>query len=163
MGFDELEIRGAAQNALDRKLLAYDGEDQGTPSDGDLLKITPSGFIHLRALPHFVEYISSIALYCAIRDGTVARRIAEIWRRAARYPDLGFTRKHDVAGVLANYLVREKSRLDTGNPIFYERCREAENLVRAITHTVNVTQGVVEHIRSRRREGAPAAGQAKRG
>jgi hypothetical protein len=162
MGFEELEIRGAVQSAIECKLLAFEGEDQGTPEDEDLLKITPSGFIHLRALPHFIEYVSSIALYCVIRDGAVNRRIVDIWRRAARFPDLGFPEKHDVAGVLGNYLVREKSRLDAENPIFHERCREAEDLVRAITHTVNVTQRVVERIRTRRREATGGTGQGNR-
>lgn len=126
MGFEELEIRGAVESALEFKMLAYEGEDLGTPEDGDLLKITPSGFIHLRTLPHFIEYISSIALYCVIRDGTVVRRIADVWSRAARFPDLGFTQKHEVCGLISNYLVREKARLDNENPIFRERCREAE-------------------------------------
>jgi hypothetical protein len=151
MGFEELEIRGAVQNALERKLLAYDGEDSNAPADDDLITITPSGFIHLRTLPHFIEYISSVALYCPIRDLPTARRIADIWRRAVRYPDLGFPQKHEVASLLANYLVREKSRLDNQNPLFHERCREAEDLVKVVTHTINVSQRIADLIRDRRR------------
>ena len=155
MGFEELEVRGAAERALEFKMLAYEGDDLGAPEDDDLLKITPSGFIHLRTLPHFIEYLSSIALYCPIRDGNVVHRIANIWNRAARFPDLGFTQKHEVASLISNYLVREKSRLDTNNPIFHERCREAENLVGAFTHTVNSTQTIAESIRTKQRRRTP--------
>jgi hypothetical protein len=79
----------------------------------------------------------------------VARRITELWFRTKSYPDLGFTQKHEVASILADYLVREKARLDAQNPLFRERCREAENLVRAITQAVNSTQRVAAGIRAR--------------
>jgi hypothetical protein len=39
-------------------------------------------------------------------------------------------RKHEVATNLGDYLVREKARLDTINPLFKERSREAEGLER---------------------------------
>src|SRR5690606_4127779 len=62
MGFSEQEIRIRTHELIKFKLLAYDGEDVEQPVDDDLIKITPSGFIHLRSLPQFVEYLSSIAL-----------------------------------------------------------------------------------------------------
>jgi hypothetical protein len=150
MGFEEAELREAVQNLVERKLVAYDGEDTDSPEDKDLIQITPSGFIHLRSLPHFIEYISSVALYCPIGPGTALSRINELWSRTRSYPDLGFTQKHEVASILADYLVREKARLDAQNPLFRERSREAEGLVRAITQTVNSTQRVAATIRARR-------------
>jgi hypothetical protein len=109
---------------------SYDGEDTDDPTDNDLIKITPSGFIHLRSLPHFIEYISSVALYCPIGQGAVVNRINELWLRTRSYPDLGFTQKHEVASILADYLVSERAHLDAQNPFFRERSREAEGLVR---------------------------------
>ena len=149
MGFEEAELRAGVENLVQRKMVAFDGEDTERPDDDDLIKITPSGFIHLRSLPYFVEYISSIALYCPVGDAAVARRITELWSRTRTYQDLGFSQKHEVASIFADYLVREKARLDAQNPLFRERCREAENLVRAITQTVNFTQGIAEGIRAR--------------
>jgi hypothetical protein len=149
MGFEEAELRAAVQNLVLRKMVAYDGEDTDKPKDDDLIKITPSGFIHLRSLPYFIEYISSVALYCPIGQGSVVRRINELWSRTRSYPDLGFTQKHEVAGILADYLVREKARLDTQNPLFRERSREAEGLVRAISQTVNLSQRAAATVRAR--------------
>jgi hypothetical protein len=149
MGFEEAELRAAVQNLVQRKMIAYDGEDTDNPKDDDLIKITPSGFIHLRSLPHFIEYISSAALYCPIGQAAIVSRINELWSRTRSYPDLGFTQKHEVAGILADYLVREKARLDAQNPLFRERSREAEGLVRAITQTVNLSQRAAANIRAR--------------
>ncbi len=76
-------------------MLAYDGEDTEAPADADLIKITPSGFIHLRSLPHFIEYISSIALYLPFEDAAVAKHVAAIWERAYHYGDVAFSFKHE--------------------------------------------------------------------
>src|SRR5262249_45986538 len=150
MGFEEGEIREAAQSALEAKLIAYDGEDSGHLTDSDLIKITPSGFIHLRSLPHFIEYISSVAMHSMLGDTAVARRIADVWSRATRLPDLAFSDKHEVASLFADYMVREKARLDAQNPIFRVRCREAEPLVKNLTHTVNLFQGKADRLRAQR-------------
>jgi hypothetical protein len=138
MGFEESEIRERVHFLISHKLLAYDGEDTEAPGDQDLIKITPSGFIHLRSLPHFIEYMSSVALHAPFGDGAVAKRISEVWDRVSRYSDLNFSYKHEVASMFADYLAREKTRLDAQNPLFKERAREAESIVRAVTHTVNV-------------------------
>ncbi len=149
MGFGEDEVRGKAHELIKYKLLAYDGEDIEPPADGDLIKITPSGFIHLRSLPHFIEYIASIALYMPLDDRAVAKRIADIWDRANRYADLNFSFKHEVAAMVAEYLIRHKNRLDAANPLFKERCREAERLVRSISHVVNLTSNAAANQRAK--------------
>jgi hypothetical protein len=77
-------------------MLAYDGEDTEQPTDSDLIKITPSGFIHLRSLPHFIEYLSLVALHSPFEDQSVAKRIADIWGRCSTFTDLGFLQKHEV-------------------------------------------------------------------
>src|SRR5712691_1757784 len=106
MGFEEAELRSGVQNLVQRKMIAFDGEDTECPGDDDLIKIAPSGFIHLRSLPYFIDYISSVALYCPVGDTAVARRITELWGRTRSYPDLGFSQKHEVASILGDYLVR---------------------------------------------------------
>jgi len=106
MGFSEDEVRDRVQNLITHKLLTYDGEDTERPTDSDLIKITPSGFIHLRSLPQFIEYISSAALHAPIADHSIARRIADIWSLAGKYSDLNFSYKHEVASTFANYLMR---------------------------------------------------------
>jgi hypothetical protein len=35
------ELRAAVQNLVQRKMVAYDGEDTDDPTDNDLIKITP--------------------------------------------------------------------------------------------------------------------------
>lgn len=157
MGFDNEELRATVHRFLRKKLIAYDGEDTERPTDKDLLKITPSGFIHLRTLPHFIEYISSVALHSPIGDSSVGRRIAEVWSRTTRFDDLGFSHKHEVAAIFADYLVREKARLDQQNPLFRERCREAEELVKAVTHAVNLTRTLAANLRTRKRSKPDAA------
>jgi hypothetical protein len=154
MGFEEDEVREQVHNLISHKLLAYDGEDTEVPTDGDLIKITPSGFIHLRSLPHFIEYISSAALHMPFDDHAVARRIAGIWERANRYTDLNFSFKHEVASMTADYLIRHKNRLDAENPLFEERSREAEMVVRAVSHIVNLTATAASRQKSRSLEAA---------
>jgi hypothetical protein len=149
MGFEEEEIRQRAHSLIRHKLLAYDGEDTEQPRDDDLIKITPSGFIHLRSLPHFIEYLASTALHAPFSDQAVARRIGDIWGRTLKYADLSFSYKHEVASMFADYLVRTKAYLDAQNPLFKQRAREAESLVRAITGTVNATASAALRIKER--------------
>jgi hypothetical protein len=137
LGFDEEEVRDRVSDLILYKMLAFDGEDTEKPTDTDLLKITPSGYIHLRALPYFIEYLSSAALHCPFVDHTVARRIGDIWNQASRIRDIAPSQKLQAASLMADYLVREKNRLDARNPLFRERAREAESLVRAVTNVVN--------------------------
>ena len=150
MGFEEDEIYEGVQKLLAWKMLAYDGEDTERPGDRDHIKITPSGFIHLRSLPHFIEYISSVALHSPIGDESVARRIGKIWSGVERYPDLNFTLKYDVCSMLLDYIVREKRRLDVQNPIFMARSREAEDVIRAISQTINNLRGLADRLRVQR-------------
>ena len=133
MGFEEAGVRDSVHRLIKHKMLAYDGEDTEQPTDADLIKIMPSGFIHLRSLPHFIEYLSSVALHSPFGDQSVAKRIADIWGKCNTYTDLAFTQKHEVASELRDYLLREKRRLDAANPLFKERSREAEGLVSAIS------------------------------
>ena len=147
MGFEEAEVRDSVHRLIKHKMLAYDGEDTEQPTDADLIKITPSGFIHLRSLPHFIEYLSSVALHSPFGDQSVAQRIADIWGRCNTYPDLGLTHKHEVASEFRDYLVREKRRLDAANPLFRERSREAEDLVSAISSTVNAVAPIAASLR----------------
>jgi hypothetical protein len=149
MGFEEVEVRDSVHRLVKHKMLAYDGEDNERPTDADLIKITPSGFIHLRSLPHFIEYLSSVALHSPFGDQSVAKRIADIWGRCNTYTDLGFTQKHEVASELRDYLVREKRRLDATNPLFKERSREAEGLVSAISSTVNAAAPIADRLRAK--------------
>jgi hypothetical protein len=137
MGFEEIEMRSCVVNLLNQKMLAYDGEGVGDPSDHDLIKITPSGFIHLRSLPYFIEYISSVALHAPVKDRSVADKIASSWAPATKYQDLTFGRKHEAAKIFSEYLGREKNRLDSANPLFRERSREAERIVVGITQIIN--------------------------
>lgn len=158
MGFGEEEVRAKVHELVKYKMLTYDGEDTEAPVDGDLIKITPSGFIHLRSLPYFIEYIASVALYMPLDDPAVAKRIANIWDRANQYNDLNFSYKHEVATMVVEYLIRHKNRLDAGNPLFKERCREAERLVRGMSNLVNQTSNAAANLRAKN----IAAAKAKR-
>ena len=158
MGFEESEIRDGVAALLKWKMLAFDGEETDSPQDRDRIKITPSGFIHLKAMPYFIEYLSAVSVLCALRDD-VARRIADGWEVAARLPDLDYSHKHQVAEIFADYLVREKSRLDTQNPLFRGRCREAERIIKAATHAINI--GAPQARREREQNKAKAIERKK--
>jgi hypothetical protein len=149
LGFEEEEVRDRVHHLIRHKLLAYDGEDTEQPRDDDLIKITPGGFIHLRSLPHFIEYIASVALHTSLNDPAVARRIGDVWALTATHSDLTFGHKHKVASMFAEYLVRTKNFLDAQNPLFKERAREAETVVKAITSTVNATAPAATAMKNR--------------
>lgn len=163
MGFSEDEIRDRVNALAQQKLLAYDGEETEVPTDKDLIKITPSGIIHLRTLPQLIEYISSCALHMPFSDEAVAGRVALTWEKLRRYRDLSFSFKHDVAGMVADYLVRHKSRMDNENPLFKERSRESETLVRSISYAVNVSMRAAERQRQRLQQGALAKRSGRSG
>jgi hypothetical protein len=150
MGFEDEEVREGLAYLIQKKMLAFDGEETERPKDSDLIKITPSGFIHLKSMPHFVEYISSVAMHCPMRDEAVAQRIAAVWSRTERFPDLDFSHKNSVAEMFGEYLVREKNRIDSENPIFRARARESEEIVKAITATVNAGALTADRIRRSR-------------
>lgn len=156
MGFEEAEVRDSVHRLIKHKMLTYDGEDTEQPTDTDHIKITPSGFIHLRSLPNFIEYLSSVALHSPFGDQSVAKRIADIWGRCNTYPDLAFTQKHQVASELRDYLIREKRRLDAANPLFKERSRETEGVVTAISSIVNAVAPIAERVRAKLAAGAAA-------
>lgn len=59
-------------------------------------------------------------------------------------------------GLPAEYLIRHKNNLDRKNPLFKERSREAENVVRAVNHAVNATAGAASKERARIIRGAKA-------
>lgn len=158
MGFEEDEVRSSVQKLIKWKLLVYDGGENEKPDDKDLIKITPSGYIHVKSLPHFIEYLSSVAIYSAISDNSTSRRIADIWDYAISRPDIDFPHKHEVASLFANYLVREKARLDAQNPFFLARSRESERIVTAITHVVNTKASVAD---AQRREIARKAAERR--
>jgi hypothetical protein len=74
---------------------------------------------------------------------------------------LTFSHKHEVASMFAEYLVRTKNYLDAQNPLFKERAREAETLVKATTATVNVTAPAATAMKNRRKKAEePAAAEA---
>ena len=56
--------------------------------------------------------------------------------------------------MFSEYLVREKNRFDSENPIFRARSRESEEMVKAITATVNAGALTAERIRRNRIERA---------
>jgi hypothetical protein len=150
MGFEDDEVREGIRYLIEKKMLAFDGEETERPTDSDLIKITPSGFIHLKSMPHFAEYIASVAMHCPMRDEAVARRVAAVWGRTERFPDLDFSYKNSVAEMFSEYLVREKNRIDAENPIFRARARESEEVVKAITATANAGALTAERIRRAR-------------
>ncbi|MCW2205602.1 hypothetical protein M2227_007692 [Bradyrhizobium elkanii] len=156
MGFEDDEVRAGIGYLIKKKMVAFDGEETERPLDSDLVKLTPSGFIHLKSMPHFAEYISSVAMHAPMRDEAVARRIASVWSRTERFPDLDFSHKNTVAEMFSEYLVREKNRVDADNPIFRARSRESEELVKAITATVNAGSVTADRIRRSRMARAQA-------
>lgn len=48
----------------------------------------------------------------------------------------------------AEYLTRHKNRLDAQNPLFKERSREAEMVVRAVSQIVNSTATAASRIKA---------------
>jgi hypothetical protein len=86
MGFEEAEVRESVDRLIAHRMLAYDGEDTERPSDSDLIKITPSGFIHLRSLPRIRQSAIRRLQSASAIFGLVAERI-ETWAlpKSTRY------------------------------------------------------------------------------
>ena len=80
-GFVRDDIRTACSWLLSKNLLEADHMNQAKVEFHDCVKVTASGFIHLRILCERMEYLYGVLTVTPIFDRTVARDIAEFLKR----------------------------------------------------------------------------------
>jgi hypothetical protein len=137
MGFSFEEISFSMKYCIQRKMLSFDGEDNDSLSDQDLIKIAPSGFIHLNVVIFQCEYIAAIAPHCNVSDSVLAETIFHIYSHGTNRHDLRFFEKFDIASKFVDYLVRQKKVIDMGNRMFRILSRNAEKMLADMTRMVN--------------------------
>ncbi len=88
MGYDPEDTAKAVTLALSRYLIDADHMGNVSVSLADSVKISASGFIHLRTLVERLEYIYGILATTRVTDGEVLAAIAEATQRELRLGDL---------------------------------------------------------------------------
>jgi len=82
-------------------------------SPADSVKISASGFIHLRTLVERLEYLYGILVTTRLTDGKVLATIAEATQRELRLGDLSARSKLQVVAAFRDYLLKQAEALAT--------------------------------------------------
>jgi hypothetical protein len=141
-GFIRDDIHSAAEWLVERELIEVDSGSIKNLKDTDCVKMTASGWAHLRILSSRVEYLSSVLHNMAISDDQLVNRVFDMMQIESRYGDL---RLNQMIGVVENFLhyVKEqkenlnvnanyKNELRTGAAYIMEKMREALDVAKGI-------------------------------
>lgn len=139
LGYDQEDTANAVNLALSRYLV--DADHMGNVSVGfaDSVKISASGFIHLRTLVERLEYLYGVLATTRVTDGKVLSAIAEATQREVRLGDLTARSKLQVVEVFRRYLLNQAIALGkaSGSPFdINDRNSGAAYVLRAMERTI---------------------------
>ena len=111
MGYDPEDTAMAVTMALSRYLIDADHMGNVSVSLSDSVKISASGFIHLRTLVERLEYIYGILATTRVTDEKVLTTIGEATQRELRLGDLSPRSKVQVVETFRDYLLKQATAL----------------------------------------------------
>jgi hypothetical protein len=117
-GFVREDVMGACSWLLRNQLIEADHMNQSKIELSDCVKVTASGFIHLRVLCERLEYLYGILTVTPISEQRVAEQIAESIRRENQSGYLGAFQVARCVEEFVKYLRREHSELSKAYPEF---------------------------------------------
>jgi hypothetical protein len=136
LGFAEDDIFAALEHLLERGLVVADHQRARGLAVDDTVKVTASGFMHLRFLCRRAEYLASILPATHIASLAFAQDIADNWHLGAETSDIRFARKRLLAEGLLTYLTAELDRRSKQHPFFAEQGVGSRKLVAAVQEAV---------------------------
>lgn len=107
MGYDPEDTAKAITLALTRYLIDADHMGNILVGPADSVKISASGFIHLRTLVERLEYLYGILATTPVMDEKVLNIIAEATQRELRLGDLSTRAKIQVVETFRDYLLKQ--------------------------------------------------------
>ncbi|MER9694876.1 type I restriction enzyme HsdR N-terminal domain-containing protein [Mesorhizobium sp. M0179] len=110
-GYDTEDTAKAVNLALTWNLIDADHMGNISAILSDSVKISASGFIHLRTLVERLEYLYGILATTRVTDGKVLSTIAEATERELRLGDLSARAKLQVVEAFRGYLLKQATAL----------------------------------------------------
>jgi hypothetical protein len=111
IGYDPEDTAKAINLALARYLIDTDHMGNVLVSQSDSVKISASGFIHLRTLVERLEYLYGMLATTRVTDGKLLDTIAEATQRELRLGDLSPRAKLQVVEAFRDYLLKQAADL----------------------------------------------------
>jgi hypothetical protein len=148
LGFTRSDIRDGCNYLVRTELVESDHMSRMEVDYQDCVKVTASGFIHLRILSERLEYLYGVLPATPILDGDVARQIAGTLSTENRRGTIGGYQMLNCVKLFSKYLKSEASRVHQNFHRFSADDSGAVYILRQI-------DSAIEHFE--RPRGAPAA------
>ncbi len=140
IGYDPEDTVKAITLSLTRYLIDADHMGNISVSLEDSVKISASGFIHLRTLVERLEYLYSILATTRVTDEKVLATIAEATKRELRLGDLSTRSKVQVVETFRIYLLKQATTLAKAAGMDFDitsNTSGAAYVLRAIERTIS--------------------------
>lgn len=108
MGFVPSDVVAACKYLMGKALIEADTLSLVELASEDCVKVTASGFIHMRILSERVEYLSSVLPTTAVNDGAFSDRIFDAMGVENRTGSLSLSRRLTLTKQLAAYLANQR-------------------------------------------------------
>lgn len=140
-GYVREDVIAACSWLLRRELIEADHMNQSAISDHDSIKITASGFIHLRILCARLEYLYGILSVTPIVDQSVAAKIGDYLNREKQSERISGNQMVHCVEEFLRYLKYQHSKLQEAYPEFGGE-RTGSSFV------LNQIEGTINHFRN---------------
>jgi hypothetical protein len=110
-GFVRADILASCSWLLRKQLIEADHMNQSKVEFHDSVKVTASGFIHIRILSERLEYLYGILTVTPISEKAAAQEISDYLRRENQFGHLGGFQQLRCAEIFLKYLKEEHARL----------------------------------------------------
>lgn len=111
MGFVRSDVVAACKYLMGKTLIEADTLSLVDLSSEDCVKVTASGFIHMRILSERVEYLSSVLPTTAVNDGAFVDQIFDAMGVENRTGNLSLSRRLVLTKQLATYLAKQRDAM----------------------------------------------------
>jgi hypothetical protein len=117
LGYIREDVFAALGYLLRRQLITADHLSFRDAAPDDSVRISASGFMHLRFLPGRMEYLFGVIPTTPVFDESTARRLSDFVIRENSRPQVGAREKAEAVDALYNYLLRQKIVLRDQQPL----------------------------------------------
>lgn len=111
MGFVGEDVLNACEYLVGKGLVEPDSLSLIKLEETDCIKVTASGFIHMRILSERIEYLSSVLPITAINDDRLSDRVFDAMKTENQVGKLSFRRKSTLTKQFGEYLSSQRREL----------------------------------------------------
>ena len=140
-GYLREDVSRACSWLLQHQLVDADHMNRSLVKSGDSVKVSASGFIHLRILCERIEYLYSVLSVTPILDQRVAARISDYISRENQHDRLNAAQKVQCVEEFLKYLKYQHSQLRSAYPQFGGEQTGADFVIAQM-------EGTISHFRN---------------